>query len=87
MPSRRGGRPRERENHLTAHEHGVRLSHSGPGSTETPGYAGLATAAAPATEGRFTVPLHTVLPLERGAEAHSLIAAGHARGKIVLSVP
>jgi NADPH:quinone reductase-like Zn-dependent oxidoreductase len=72
---------------LTAHEHGVRLSHSGPGGTEVPGYAGLAVAAALATEGRFTVPLQAVLPLARGAEAHTLSATGHARGKIVLTVP
>ncbi|MET8049516.1 NADP-dependent oxidoreductase [Streptosporangium sp. NPDC005286] len=72
---------------LNAHEHGVRLSHSGPGNTDEPGYAGLAVAAALATEGRFTVPLHAVLPLGDGAKAHELSATGHARGKIVLSVP
>ncbi|MGW0591264.1 NADP-dependent oxidoreductase [Streptosporangium sp. NPDC002607] len=72
---------------LNAHEHGVRLSHSGPGNTDEPGYAGLAVAAALATEGRFTVPLHAVLPLGDGAKAHELSATGHARGKIVLFVP
>ncbi|GAA0825505.1 NADP-dependent oxidoreductase [Streptosporangium amethystogenes subsp. fukuiense] len=70
-----------------AHEHGVRLS-LGPGNSEHElGYAGLAVAAALATEGRFTVPLHAVLPLKDGAKAHELSATGHAHGKIVLSVP
>ncbi|WP_234046487.1 zinc-binding dehydrogenase [Streptomyces adelaidensis] len=57
-----------------------------PAAPRSPGYTGLATAAGLATEGRFTVPLHEVLPLERGAEAHALSATGRARGKIVLSV-
>lgn len=73
---------------LRAHKYGVRLSYSGPGgSTDEPGYTGLAVAAALAAEGRFTVPLHAVFPLRQGAVAHELIATGHARGKIVLSLP
>ncbi|MET1075597.1 MAG: NADP-dependent oxidoreductase [Umezawaea sp.] len=65
---------------------GVVLSHTGPGG-DTPAYGGLAAAAALATEGRFTVPLHAVLPLASGPEAHEMSASGHARGKIVLTVP
>lgn len=72
---------------LTAREHGVGLSRAAPGSTDVPGSAGLAVAAGLVAGGRFTVPLHAVLPLERGAEAPELSATGHARGKIVLTVP
>ncbi|GAA1001234.1 NADP-dependent oxidoreductase [Acrocarpospora macrocephala] len=70
---------------LNAHQHGVRLSYIGSG--DEPGYAGLAVAAALAAEGRFTVPLHAVFPLKDAAKAHDLSATGHARGKIVLTVP
>jgi NADPH:quinone reductase-like Zn-dependent oxidoreductase len=37
--------------------------------------------------GRLRVPIDRVLPLADAAEAHRLSTAGHARGKIVLSVP
>jgi NADPH:quinone reductase-like Zn-dependent oxidoreductase len=72
---------------FTAAEHGVRFSRSeGSGGAFVRGYAGLAVAAALATEGRFTVPVHAVFPLEKAAEAHELSASRHVRGKIVLTV-
>ncbi|MDI5965165.1 NADP-dependent oxidoreductase [Streptantibioticus silvisoli] len=72
---------------MHAHDHGVRLSHTAPGSTATPGYAGLPLAASLAAQGRFTVPLYAVFALVDAARAHELSATGHARGKIVLTVP
>jgi len=71
---------------FTAAEHGVRLSHSGPGG-DPDGRHGLAEAAALAAGGRFRIPLRVVLPLARAAEAHALAETGHARGKIVMTVP
>jgi NADPH:quinone reductase-like Zn-dependent oxidoreductase len=47
----------------------------------------MAIAAGLASEGRFTVPLAAVFPLSEAAAAHTLSETGHARGKIVLSVP
>ncbi len=37
-------------------------------------------------EGRLTVHVSTLLPLERAAEAHRLIESGHTQGKIVLTI-
>ncbi|MFJ2738572.1 NADP-dependent oxidoreductase [Streptomyces sp. NPDC087440] len=68
-----------------AARHGVRLSRSQPG--ESPGWAGLPLAAELADQGRLTVPLHAVFPLKEAATAHDLSATGHARGKIVITVP
>ncbi len=68
-----------------AARHGVLLSRSGAG--EPHGWAGLSVAAALADRGRLTVPLHAVFPLEEAAAAHQLSADGHARGKIVITVP
>ncbi|MGI5348523.1 NADP-dependent oxidoreductase [Streptomyces sp. CA-250714] len=70
---------------LDAARHGVRLSHSG--GEEPPGWTGLTTAVALADRGRLTVPLHAVFPLKEIATAHEVSAGGHARGKIVLTVP
>jgi NADPH:quinone reductase-like Zn-dependent oxidoreductase len=73
---------------FTAPDHGVRFSRTaGPGAASVPGHAGLAVAAALAAEGRFTVPVHAVFPLAGCAAAHELSASGHARGKIVVTVP
>jgi NADPH:quinone reductase-like Zn-dependent oxidoreductase len=59
----------------------------GPGANARPARHGLAAAAALAREGRFTVPLAAVHPIARAAAAHRLSETGHARGKIVLTVP
>ncbi|MFI1681585.1 alcohol dehydrogenase catalytic domain-containing protein [Streptomyces sp. NPDC020607] len=40
-----------------------------------------------ADAGRLTVPLHAVFPLPETPAAHEVSAAGHARGKIVITVP
>ncbi|MFC8661824.1 NADP-dependent oxidoreductase [Streptomyces sp. NPDC057199] len=68
-----------------ADRHGVRFSRSGAG--EPTGWAGLPVAADLADRGRLTVPLHAVFPLKETATAHEVSAAGHARGKIVITVP
>jgi NADPH:quinone reductase-like Zn-dependent oxidoreductase len=38
-------------------------------------------------EGRLKPHVEEVFPLERAAEAHERLEAGHVRGKLVLSVP
>jgi NADPH:quinone reductase-like Zn-dependent oxidoreductase len=38
-------------------------------------------------EGRLKPHIEEVFPLERAAEAHERLEAGHVRGKLVLSVP
>jgi hypothetical protein len=68
-----------------AGRHGVRFSRSAAG--ESPGWAGLPLAADLADHGRLTVPLHAVFPLKEAATAHDVSATGHARGKIVITVP
>ncbi|MFC9627144.1 NADP-dependent oxidoreductase [Streptomyces sp. NPDC056930] len=68
-----------------ASRHGVRFSRSEAG--ESPGWAGLPLAADLADHGRLTVPLHAVFPLKEAATAHDVSATGHARGKIVITVP
>lgn len=69
---------------LHAADHGVHLSHSaGPGA-DAPSVGGLALAAELARQGRFTVPVAAVFPLEQAAAAHELIESRHARGKVVL---
>lgn len=68
-----------------AGRHGVRLSRSGTG--EPNGWAGLTRAAALADRGSLRVPLHAVFPMNEAAAAHAESAGGHARGKIVITVP
>ncbi|MFI6475331.1 NADP-dependent oxidoreductase [Streptomyces sp. NPDC050516] len=68
-----------------ADRYGVRYSRSQAG--ESPGWAGLPLAANLADRGRLTVPLHAVFPLKETATAHDASATGHARGKIVITVP
>ncbi|QDY75505.1 NADP-dependent oxidoreductase [Streptomyces qinzhouensis] len=68
-----------------ADRHGVRFSRSEAGAS--PGWAGLPSAADLADQGRLTVPLHAVFPLKEAATAHEVSATGHARGKIVITVP
>ncbi|MFC5153789.1 NADP-dependent oxidoreductase [Streptomyces amakusaensis] len=68
-----------------ADRHGVRFSRSEAG--ESPGRAGLPLAADLADRGLLTVPLHAVFPLQEAAAAHDVSATGHARGKIVITVP
>ncbi|MGR6968142.1 NADP-dependent oxidoreductase [Streptomyces cynarae] len=70
---------------FNAARHGVRLSRSGTG--QATGWAGLPLAADLADHGRLTVPLHAVFPLKEAATAHEVSADGHARGKIVITVP
>jgi NADPH:quinone reductase-like Zn-dependent oxidoreductase len=71
-----------------AGELGVEFSRVvGPGANAPLALHGLAAAATLAREGRFTVPLAAVHPLAEAAEAHRLSETGHARGKIVLTVP
>jgi len=68
-----------------AARHGVRFSRSEAG--KSPGWAGLLLAADLADQGRLTVPVHAVFPLKESAAAHDVSATGHARGKIVITVP
>ncbi|MFI0976081.1 NADP-dependent oxidoreductase [Streptomyces sp. NPDC021093] len=68
-----------------ADRHGVRFSRSEAGVS--PGWAGLPLAADLADQGRLTVPLHAVFALKEAATAHDESATGHARGKIVITVP
>jgi NADPH:quinone reductase-like Zn-dependent oxidoreductase len=68
-----------------AARHGVRFSRSEAG--ESPGWTGLPLAADLADQGRLTVPLHAAFPLKETAAAHDVSAAGHARGKIIITVP
>ncbi|GGV09658.1 NADP-dependent oxidoreductase [Streptomyces spectabilis] len=68
-----------------ADRHGVRFCRSEAG--QSPGRAGLPLAAVLADSGRLTVPLHAVFPLADAATAHDVSASGHARGKIVITVP
>ncbi|WP_406529713.1 NADP-dependent oxidoreductase [Streptomyces sp. I8-5] len=68
-----------------ADRHGVRFSRSEAG--ESPGWAGLPLAADLADQDRLAVPLHAVFPLKEAATAHDVSATGHARGKIVITVP
>ncbi|GHF54837.1 oxidoreductase [Streptomyces mashuensis] len=70
---------------LDGARHGVHVSRSGVGQAH--GWAGLEEAAVLADQGRLTVPLHAVFPLKEAAAAHEASAGGHARGKIVLTVP
>jgi NADPH:quinone reductase-like Zn-dependent oxidoreductase len=71
-----------------AGEVGVEFSRVvGPGANARLALHGLAEAADLARKGLFTVPLAAVLPLAGAAEAHRLSETGHARGKIVLTVP
>nr|WP_307517720.1 zinc-binding dehydrogenase [Streptomyces umbrinus] len=68
-----------------ADRHGVRFSRSGTG--EPTGWAGLPLAADLADHGRLNVPLHAVFPLKEASTANEVSANGHARGKIVITVP
>ncbi|MGW6916929.1 NADP-dependent oxidoreductase [Kitasatospora sp. NPDC054939] len=52
-----------------------------------PDSADLTALADLADEGRLTVEVAATFPLERAAEAQRLNAAGHTRGKIVVTVP
>lgn len=62
--------------------HGVRFSgESGDAA------AAFAEAARLFAEGRFTIPVQAAYPLERAGEAQARSAAGHARGRLVLTVP
>jgi NADPH:quinone reductase-like Zn-dependent oxidoreductase len=73
---------------FTAAAQGVRLSATGgTGATAVPAYHGLAVAAALAADGRYTVPVQRVFDLAHAADAHRLGETGHARGKIVVTVP
>ncbi|GAB3889553.1 NADP-dependent oxidoreductase [Kibdelosporangium lantanae] len=71
---------------LNAFRYGVRMSRTagGPGA-DPQALHGLAAAASLASEGRFTVPLAGVFPLEDAVAAHELSETGHAHGKIVLT--
>jgi NADPH:quinone reductase-like Zn-dependent oxidoreductase len=73
---------------FAAHEYGVALSTSaGPGASGVSGRAGLATAVELVSRGRFTVPVHATFALSEAGDAHDESATGHARGKIVITVP
>ncbi len=39
-----------------------------------------------ADDGQLRVPIARAFPLERTAEAHDLVAAGHVRGKVVVTL-
>ncbi len=70
---------------LTAAEHGVRLSDSGPGGGPD-GRHGLAVAADLAQAGRFHLPIHHSFPHDQGAAACRLASAGGIRGKTALTL-
>jgi NADPH:quinone reductase-like Zn-dependent oxidoreductase len=70
---------------LNAAAFGVHLSRTaGPGA-DRPATEGLAEFVKLAEQGRVTVPVAAVFPLEKAAAAHELSESRHARGKIVLT--
>lgn len=71
---------------LDAARHGVHLSRSAGPDADPPALHGLSAAAALADQGRFTVPVAGVFPLENAAAAHELSETGHAHGKVVLTL-
>ncbi|MGM1060219.1 NADP-dependent oxidoreductase [Saccharothrix sp. Mg75] len=64
----------------TARQHGVVFS-GGPAERDP---ARLAEVAELVARGSFTVEVGATLPLSEAAEAHRVVEAGHARGKLVL---
>ncbi|GAA2465317.1 NADP-dependent oxidoreductase [Winogradskya humida] len=71
---------------LTADAHGVHMSRSaGPGA-DPQADDGLAEVVDLAAQGRLSVPIAAVFPLEQAAAAHELSETGHTRGKIVLTL-
>lgn len=68
---------------FTAPRYGAQLSLA---AQEEPGRA-LAEAARLFSEGAFRMPLGRVFRLDQAAEAYTLCAAGHAAGKLVISIP
>ena len=70
---------------IDAPAHGVHLSRSGGPDADLPSSGGLAIAAGLADQGRFTVPVAAVFPLDEAAAAHELVESRHARGKVVLT--
>lgn len=66
---------------LGAAAHGVRFSGEAGDSA-----AACSEAARLFSEGRFTIPVQAAHPLERAGEAQARSAAGHARGRLVLTV-
>ncbi|MFD2467904.1 NADP-dependent oxidoreductase [Amycolatopsis silviterrae] len=70
---------------MNAAEYGVHLTRLTGPDADRQAVEGLAVAADLAQQGRFTVPVAGVFPLENAAAAHQLSETGHARGKIVLT--
>lgn len=66
---------------FSAPAHGAQVS----GEPEDPP-AAFAEAVRLFGEGKFHIPVETTYPLERAADAHVRSAAGHARGRLVLTV-
>lgn len=66
---------------LASAAHGVRFSREHGDSA-----AAYAEAVRLFQEGRFTIPVEATYPLERAGEAQARSAAGHARGRLVLTV-
>ncbi|MFI5959188.1 NADP-dependent oxidoreductase [Cryptosporangium sp. NPDC051539] len=68
----------------TAGEHGVRLVRFDPGGDVR---GALRYGAGLVADGRLVVHLADVYPLHEGPAAHARVATGHARGKVVITVP
>ncbi|MGW3228263.1 NADP-dependent oxidoreductase [Kitasatospora sp. NPDC001095] len=66
-------------------EHGVRFN-GGVEGVESHHQRAFAAAVALHEAGTLRLPLHRVFPLAEAAQAHRVSAAGHLRGKIVLTV-
>ena len=74
------GVPLERINTIAARGHRDAQGAGGADATR----ADLATVAALAAAGELIVPIDSVYPIERAAEAYERLMAGHVRGKIVI---
>jgi NADPH:quinone reductase-like Zn-dependent oxidoreductase len=71
---------------LNAEQHGVHLSRSAGAGADPQALHGLGEAVTLADQGRLSIPIAGVFPLEQGPAAHRLSESGHARGKIVLTL-
>ena len=66
---------------FSARQHGAQVSMSGTGAA-----AAFAEAARLFSAGKFSIPVEKTFPLEAAAEAQARSAAGHAAGRIVVTV-
>lgn len=81
------GVPAERINTIAARDHAARRSAAIRGvGGQAASPADLLELAHLVAEGRVTIPIDSVYPLERVREAYERLIAGHVRGKIILAL-